>query len=103
MDLSVSIKYLDPRVEGQLDVSKMVIIQSISRIEPSLRLFQAVEDAHMSPLFQNILRPKEKNFYLGSDCEIMPIIKQTVPEMVNLNYEQKRVVAASARVSRKCY
>ena len=99
MDISVSIKYLDPKVDGQLELSKMVIVHSISRIETSLRLFQAVEDAHMSPLFQNILRPKEKNFYLGTDSDILPVIKQTVPQFANLNNEQRRVVAASARVS----
>jgi hypothetical protein len=98
MDLTISLKYLDPNLEGLLEVTKMVVIHPVSRIETSLRLFQAVEDAHMSPLFQNILRPKEKNFYLGMDMDIIPGIQQTIPQYKNLNNEQKRVVAATARM-----
>ena len=99
MDLSLSIKYLDPKLEGMLETSKIVIIQSVSRIETSLRLFQAVEDAHHSPLFSNILRPKEKNFYLGNDTEIKSALKHhTLPQYANLNTEQKRIVASAARM-----
>ena len=98
MELAVSIKYLDTNVEGQLDLTKMVVINSISRIEPTLRLFKAVEEAPISPLFQNILRPKEKNFYLGMDTDIMPAIKLTIPQYADLNIEQNRVVASVARM-----
>ena len=98
MDLTIILKYLDPNLEGQLELTKMAIINSVSRIEPSLRLFQAVQDAVVSPLFQSILKPKEKNFYLGMDTEILPIIKQTIPEYANLNNEQSRVAAAAARM-----
>ena len=100
MDLSISLKYLDPNVEGVLEGSKMVIIHSVSRIETSLRLFQAVEDAHHSPLFSNILKPKEKNFYLGNDSEIKSALKHhTLPQYANLNSEQKRIVASAARMT----
>ena len=99
MDLSISLKYLDPNIEGMLEASKMVIIHAVSRIETSLRLFQAVEDAHHSPLFSNILRPKEKNFYLGNDSEIKSALKHhTLPQYANLNSEQKRIVASAARM-----
>merc|ERR1719361_3143928 len=98
MELAISINYLDKNVEGQLDLTKMIVINSVSRIEPTLRLFKAVEDAHTSPLFQNILRPKEKNFYLGMDTDIMLAVKQTFPQYANLNNEQNRVVAAVAEM-----
>ena len=99
MDLSISLKYLEPKLEGTLEGSKIVIIHSVSRIETTLRLFQAVEDAHHSPLFSNILRPKEKNFYLGNDTEIKSALKHhTLPQYANLNTEQKRIVASAARM-----
>ena len=99
MELSVSLRHLDAKVDANLDYTKMIILHQISRIETSFRFFQAVQDAHMSPLFQHILRPKSKIFYLGADTDVLPVIKQAVPNLSQLNNEQKRAVAAGARVS----
>ncbi len=83
---------------GDLNVEKPLIVQGVSRIKPTLRLFQAVEQVRELPLFRCVLNPRHDKFYVGNATDaIMPQIAH-LPELRNLNEAQTRVVKNVARM-----
>ena len=84
--------------DGQLDVQKPFILQGLSRIEPDLRLFRAVDQVQELPLFKTILSPKHDKFYLGSGGEEYAEAIREIPAVKNLNEVQSRVVKSVARI-----
>ena len=84
--------------DGQLNVQKPIIVQGLSRIEPDLRLFRAVDQVQELPLFKTILSPKPDKFYLGSGGEEYAEAIREIPAVKNLNEVQSRVVKGVARI-----
>ncbi len=86
--LTIALKHIRPNWM----VDKPILIKPIARIKPSLRKFQALEDAISFPLFKKLLSPNIRDFFVRAGNEEPKFPKH----FFNLNGEQRKIMSACA-------
>ena len=90
----VHLEILVNKIKPNALTDKPVIIKPVSRIKPTLRLFQALEDAPNYQIFSKLLSPDLSSFYLRSGNEAPKYPTELM--FGNLNAEQKKIMSACA-------